>query len=174
MQRTDKIYIIYAVKLLSGFVVDLTTAADTWRRTSEIAQGKPSLGAIAYTRMSLSHLILNLAKLIEFYDRFSHVLPAETREYWRGIRNDVRRRGVPAFRNSVIGHIWDRKKNRPLLDSEIDANISQIAMDNPIAFVEWINGHDVVTRAASVVGHIEKTRNLLRDAHEITNEEARM
>ena len=135
MRRTERIYIVYAVKLLSGFVVDLATAADTWRKTSEIAQGKPSLGAIAYTRMSLSHLVLNLAKLVEFYDRFHQVLPVETRDQWRSIRKEVQRRGVVAFRNSVIGHIWDRERDRPLLDAEIDQCINEIANDDPAAFV---------------------------------------
>jgi hypothetical protein len=124
--------------------------------------------------MSVSHLVLNLAKLVEFHSRYAQILPVQERAAWRSVRKELEKREVVKFRNSVIGYIWDREKDRPLFDSEVDAYIARIAKNDPVDFVEWIIGQTPHTKAQSIVSLLERTRNQLRDTHRITNAEAQI
>ncbi len=62
-------------------------------------------------RMMMSHLVVSLDKCRELYEAYKAVLPPEVREAWRGLHREIGDRGVPGFRNTVVGHIETRAQD---------------------------------------------------------------
>ena len=160
---------IEAIRVLNNFVGDITTATKTWEHAPTIAKN-PKLVPML-NRMCITYLILSLAKLMEFYDRYNRILPRQDGVELKAVRSELGARGLLDLRNKVIGHIWDKERNRPLTDSEVDTQLAKITKGNPDEFIAWINGDTPETEPKCVVNLIERTRNLLIAQHSATDEE---
>jgi hypothetical protein len=122
----------------------------------------------AVQKMCLSHLVLAFAKLLEFWEHYHQLVPDEHRSTLKELNATLRRRGADEFRNTVAGHIWDRKLQRPLHHSEVMSKLDKLVDGAALAdFLRWINNTDGNAHPATVVGVIEAVRDSLVTRHAI-------
>jgi hypothetical protein len=159
--RTDA---IQAFHLLNHFVGDLLAGSQVRRQYQSlaIANRVSAITAGCVNRMCLSHLFLTLQKWTEFYERFHHVVPADCRPTCKKLFKEVQRRQVSRFRNTFVGHIWDKKRRRPLTEEEIEAAVRQIVEGDQDAFARWCNDHEGNVYPVTVVSIVERTRDRIR------------
>jgi hypothetical protein len=122
----------------------------------------------AVKRMSLFHIILTLAKWVEFYDRYRAVIPADVRDIAKDLRNDVQSRGIVRFRNNVVGHIWDDEQGRALTNAEVEERLYGFIDAGFGDFMSW--AADADSSAPDRPVHvIEKVRDAIRAAYKLTD-----
>lgn len=169
----DKDKAIQAFHLLNYFVGDLVAASQV-RRMLQTQQfsGKLSNAALGcINRMCLAYLFLTLNKLSEFYDRFHSVVPDDCKSIFKDLVKDIRRRKVKEFRDTFVGHVWDKRRNRPLTNSELEAAVLAIVDDDPDAFVSWCNDFSDNPSPDTVIGIVEHTREQIRYTHRLSDED---
>lgn len=155
---------ISAFHLLNGFVGDLAAGSQVRRlfmsSRSSNNMSAATLGCV--NRMCLSHLLLALDKWSEFYDHFHRVIPDDCRPACKQLTSKVRRRRIDRFRDTVVGHIWDKKLNRALTSEEIEAASQAIVEGDPDGFVEWCNHPTSNLFPSTVISIVEHTRDRIR------------
>ena len=82
--------------------------------------------AIGLNRMSISHLVVSLAKWTEFYRRYRAILPADLCDVCLALHDQIIARGIIDFRNRVVGHLIDDDTKRPLTSREIDERLERV------------------------------------------------
>ena len=164
---------IHAFHILNYFVGDLVAASQVRRLfQSPGVTSKVSRTTVAcVNRMSLAYLFLTLDKWTEFYDRFHHVIPDDCRAECKSLLKEVRRRKIKGFRNTFVGHIWDKKLERPLTGPEIEAAAEAIVEGDQDAFSAWCNNHERNEYPDTVVSIVERTRDRLRQDFDLTEGE---
>ncbi len=164
---------IHAFHILNYFVGDLVAASQVRRLfQSPGVTSKVSPATIAcVNRMCLSYLFLTLDQWAEFYDRFHFVIPADCRADCKWLLKEVRRRDIKRFRNTFVGHIWDKKLSRPLTGPEVEAAAETIVEGDQDAFSAWCNNHDGNVYPDTVVSIVEHTRDRIREEFDLTESE---
>jgi hypothetical protein len=125
--------------------------------------------SFALTRILLSSLVLSLARLAEFYEHYRAIIPESQSKEFKKLYKDIQARKIKYFRNSYIGHIWDKKKNAPLDSSEIDSALNSIFSTGPGDFFRWINEPETNNIGNTVAGIVERTRDELQRQYGIAN-----
>ena len=118
--------------------------------------------------MCVWHVILTLSKWQEVYDCYNQVFPIGLREASQTLCKELERRGVRNFRNTVVGHILDKKTKRPILATEINAKLTKIFNGSPETFLLWVNNPDGNHFPDTVVGIVEHVRDRLMQDFSIT------
>lgn len=126
---------------------------------------------VTVQKICLSHLVLSLAKFVEFYRRFHQIIPAEHRDVVRGLVRSINQKGVVDFRNKCVGHIWDTQKGRPLVNSEIMARLGDMTGNDFDGFLKWINDPRGNTYPATVVSIVVTIRSTLMAQYSIASNE---
>ena len=121
--------------------------------------------------MSLSYLFLTLDKWTEFYERFHDVIPDDCRSECKSLVKEVHRRKIKGFRNTFVGHIWDKKQGRPLTGAEIEAAADAIVDGDEDAFSTWCNNREHNEYPDTVVSIVEHTRDRLSEDYMLTESE---
>lgn len=155
---------IQAFHILNYFVGDLVVASRIRRHFQSLHAANQASSAPhgAVNRMCLSYLFLTLDKWDEFYRHFHPIIPDSCRNACRQLRDEINRLGIKRFRNTVVGHIWDKKRNRPLTDQEIEEAVNIIVKNDPDAFEAWCNNPDGNHFPETVISIIEHTRDRIR------------
>jgi hypothetical protein len=146
---------------------NLCIACGTFRmHFAQFERGEmPLLLMVGVQTMCLQHIVLALAKLAEFWERFHDVVPTEYREQFKLLLKELRRRGVKEFRNKAAGHIWDKDLGRPLVQSEIQERLLRIADGDRRTFLEWVFGEQENIYPKTVVSIVEAVRDRLMELH---------
>jgi hypothetical protein len=121
----------------------------------------------AVRRMYISHLLLALQKFSEFYGKYKWLLPEPHKAECRAIQRELTRRQVRDVRNTFIGHILDKKTNRPISNSDVDAAFNRATNNDLRAFLSWIHVSGNTASPATVVGALAAAQATLRKAHGI-------
>ena len=124
-----------------------------------------------FNRMADSFLFVTLAKWIEFYDRYHILIPLETKAICESLRNELERRGVREFRNTVVGHIWSKKHRRPLLPNEIEDLDRKITKGDAREFLKWINDPNNNQLGGTIVGTSEFVRDAIKKKWSLSEQE---
>ncbi|EJI1281304.1 TPA: hypothetical protein RQK50_004447 [Vibrio vulnificus] len=118
-------------------------------------------------RLCFSALVINCTKYVELCSKYSKVFNDEI-PHLNKLRNqyqeEIKQRGIVAFRNDYIGHIHSKKLNRPLTDQEVqDKFLTIVGSSNVLEFLDWICPDNLSTtdRTQSLVGVIEMLRDAL-------------
>jgi len=150
-----------AADLLNDFIGDLVTGVMAFHEYYQQYQaGKiPWNMMIPIQKMCLSHLVLTLAKWLEVHAKYHDIFPSETAQVCRDLSKDIRRRGIPEFRNKCVGHIWDKDSGKPLVQSEIMDRLGRLTDGNLGNFLAWLNRPEGNTYPNTVVGIVEKIRD---------------
>ena len=120
-------------------------------------------------RLCLFHLIITLSKWTEFYDRYRDVIPPDVTEPAKVLRKQIRDRGIPGFRNKVVGHIWDDDSKRALTNAEIERRLNPLLAPNLDAFMNWINDSYQNPFPTTAVSVVERVRDRIREVHHFTD-----
>jgi hypothetical protein len=173
MNEINRNTILDSIYVLNDLVNDLVAGTMVFQNyQSKFVAGEFSQpGIVAVQNMCMSHLILALNKLCEFWDRFHNVVPAELRPEIKGLISDLQKRGVREFRNTVAAHIWDRKNQRVLTQTEMIAQLKRISGDSPGDFLRWLNSPYDHTSQKTVASMVEKLRDRLRELHSVDADE---
>src|SRR5262245_6389597 len=115
-----------AFRLASELLMDLHGGMQVHRMFQLMFARRPAAEPIPtqVNRLCLFHVVLALAKWVEYYDRYLDVLPEDVKSDAKALRKKVEVMGIPEFRNKVVGHIWDTDTGRPLTSAEIDRRLS--------------------------------------------------
>ncbi|WNM61202.1 hypothetical protein [Candidatus Nitrospira neomarina] len=124
-----------------------------------------------FNRMADSFLFVTLAKWIEFYDRYHVLIPPDARPICESLRNELDKRGVREFRNTVIGHIWSKKHSRPLLPNEIEILARKITKGDSKEFLKWINDPNNNQLGETIVGTTEFVRDAIKRKWSLSEQE---
>ena len=159
----DRQLAIDAVDILNDFIGDLITGVMVFREYREYyRKGEMSLSTmVPIQKMCFSHLVLTLAKWLEFYDHYNKILPDGSKEICRSLNKKIRGKNIRGFRNTCIGHIWDKKLNRPLMQSEIMSKLKDITGEKADDFLKWINDPPNNQYPETVVSVVEEIRDSL-------------
>lgn len=163
---------IEATKILNDFMLDAvvgTRSVEIFNRV--LANHASSEGTtIGMARMCYFHLILLLAKWVEFYEKYSSTIPDDCIQECRALTNEIRKLKIPMFRNKYIGHVWDKDTKRPLSSNEISGYMKQITKGDQAAFLRWINDAHNDQYPKTVVSIISHVRDRLRADYNIGKE----
>lgn len=164
---------MHAFRLLNFFVGDLVAASQVRRlfQLPSVNQKASSTTVACVNRMCLAYLFLTLDKWNEFYRRFHHVLPSDCRLECKRLLTEVQRRKINRFRNTFVGHIWDKRLNRPLTPLELEAAVGVIVEGDQDTFVQWCNNHEVNEYPKTIVSIIEHTRDRIREEFNLRDED---
>ncbi len=113
-------------------------------------------------RMSLSHVFLALSKFHEWYRRFKSEIPEDCKDACKELYRNIGDKGIVKFRNNRIGHIWDKKLDRPLTFNEVDEIINKIVSHDEGAFLLWVNNPKKNDFPKTVVSVIERTHDQIK------------
>jgi hypothetical protein len=173
MGASDRAAAVHAVDTLNDFVGDFVSGVMLLREyNAQYQAGKAPLPLmVTVQKICLSHLVLGLAKFVEFYQRFHQIIPSEHRDVVKGLVRTIERKGVVNFRNKCVGHIWDTDQGRPLIHSEIMSRLEQTTGNDFDGFLKWINEPRGNTFPTSVVSIVETVRDTLMAQHAITPDE---
>ncbi len=128
-------------------------------------------GIVAVQKMCVSHLVLGLSRLAEFWEHYQDIVPDDIKPYLVATISKLQGRDLRGFRNAVVAHIWDNKLNRTRTQLEIFEHLNRISDNNPKAFLSWINDPSGNVYPKNVVRVVESLRDRLRADHGVTAEE---
>jgi len=158
---------VEAFRFLNEYVGDLVAGT----RSLELFDTSPLFANVSDSmrlvlrRMCVSHLVVTLSKWGEVYDRYKDILPKDVLQACRDLRKDLDGRGVRHFRNTVVGHIWDKRLGRPLTASEIESRLATVIGDDLASFRTWINNPAGNHFPDTVVAVCERARDRLGEQH---------
>lgn len=159
-----------ACKLASDLALDLVSGTQLYAKLLAVRPIDP-LVRVGIDRVCLFHVIVTLSKWTEFYDRYKQVIPSDVRQEAKRLRNQIKRQGIPNFRNTVVGHIWDKKANRPLTNVEVDVRLNRMLGGEVPAFMRWVHepGEDRFPETA--VSVMSRVKDRLREEYDLELEE---
>jgi hypothetical protein len=165
---------IEAWRLLNDIVLDLLVGSRAlelfdspgWSR--RIHAGT----AIGFRRMALFHIIITLSKWADFYGSYGDLLPKEVQVACRELKRSIDRRGIRKFRNSVVGHIFDREERRPLTREEVEARVIKVLGGDPETFLRWLNDPKSNEFPSTFISVCESARRSIEEEHGVSRTEA--
>jgi len=174
MCDTDRNRAVDAVDILNDFIGDLITGVMVLRDYSHALKvGRLAMvQMVPIQKMCVSHLVLTLAKWLEFYDRYHDLIPDTYRDEIKRKNKILNDKKVRHFRNVVIGHLWDKDKKRPLVLSEIMSRLEIILGPKPGEFLKWINDPENEEYPNTLVSVVEALRADLMNKYSIAPEQA--
>ncbi len=167
--KDERTRAIEAFDILNDFIGDCVTPVNVfqyflikWKGDEE---RKQSLNAVF--RLCASQAILTLYKWVEFYKKYHSLIPEELKTETKLLLKRIEAREIEEFRNSHIGHIWNKTENRPLYNSEIDKLLRRITLGHAGNFMMWIHNSEDNSYPKTVVSIIMKLRDLIGQNYSI-------
>ena len=158
---------VEAFRFLNDYVGDLVAGTRSLElfETSPLFSNVSDSMRVVLRRMCLSHLVVTLSKWGEVYDRYRDVFPDDVLQPCRDLRKELDRRGVRNFRNTAVGHIWDKKLRRPLTVSEVENRLGLVIGNDLASFRTWINNPAGNEFPYTVVAVCERIRDRIGEQH---------
>ena len=162
-----------AARQLNEFIMDFVVGT----RALEIfeqPQIQPRLSdrlARGLNQMAMTHIVIALAKWVEFYREYKAILPRDVRGACKTIYKEIKRRKIPEFRNAVVAHLKEKQTGRPLSSVEINRRYIELIEDDPDRFRLWVNNPKDNSFPNTVVGVTEYTRDRLMSEYGLSNQE---
>ncbi len=173
MADIERNSILDAIGVLNDLVNDLVAGTMVFENyQSRFTMGQFSQpGIVAVQKMCVSHLILGLNKLCEFWKVFHRLVPAELRPEMKALVSELQRRGIKEFRNTVVAHVWDKNRRRTRTQSEVIAQLNQISAGDPGGFLMWLNNPNDNAYPKTVVSIVQALLDHLRELHGVNADE---
>jgi hypothetical protein len=170
VRRSQRVHAIEATRFLNEFIGDLVlgSRAMGWLDAPTLQPKVTEEFKVIMHRMCVWHLIATLSKWQEVYDCYHEVFPEDVRKASRDLRKELERRGVRDFRNTVVGHILDKKTKRPICKAELDAKLNKIFNGNYDGFLLWVNTPGGNLFPSTVVSIVEQIRDRITQEYSIT------
>ena len=166
MSATERNRAVEAVDILNDFIGDCVASVNVFSDYSEKFKSNNTALVVIY-RLCMSYLLLTLDKWLEFYDRYHKLIPADLHGECKQLTKELRSRNIEDFRNTCVGHVWNKKKKRPLYNSEIDAALERITKGDIPGFLKWVNDPSNNVFPATIVSIVETLKDRLSEEHKI-------
>jgi hypothetical protein len=173
MTDIDRITILDAVYVLNDLLDGLvagTMVFEHYQARFERDQFS-KCGIVSVQKMCVSHLILALCKLCEFWEVFHHIVPAEFRPQVKELVSKINKLNIREYRNTVVAHVKDRKLGRARTQLESMEVLNRISANDPRGFLDWLNNPNCYEYPKTVVSVVEMVRDSLREIHGVRPEE---
>ncbi len=169
MPTSERERAVDAVDVLNDFIGDFITGGNVLSEYAKQHHEKKLalIVMIPIQKMCISYLVLAFAKFEEFWKHYHDLVPNEHHKACKTILKTLRDRKVTDFRNRCVGHIWDRKRQRPLTHSEVLNALKVIAAPNLGEFLRWINNPNANVYPSTVVSVVEAIRDAVMLTHSI-------
>lgn len=162
---------IYVLNDIFDYLVAGTMVFDRYQMKYKSGAFSQS-GIVAVQKMCVSHLILGLIKLVEFWEYYHYLVPDELRPELKATVSKLQSsRDLKDFRNTVVAHIWDKKLRRTRTQLEAIELLNRISDNNPKAFLSWLNNPNGNIYPKNLVSIVETLRDCLRKKHSVSAEE---
>jgi len=125
-------------------------------------------GIVSVQKMCVSHIVLGLSKLVEFWEYYHHLVPKELRPEVKATISKIQSRDLQQFRNTVVAHIWDKKLNRTRTQLEMIEQLNRISDNNPKAFLLWLNNPSGNVYPDNLVSIVQTLRDHLVKEHNVS------
>ena len=170
---TEKDRAIEAIDILNDFIADCIAPVNVFKDYLIKWDGDDSKQSslVAVYRLCMSQIILTLFKWVEFYEKYHDLIPENMRDDCKMLLKRVKARDIEYFRNSCIGHIWNKEKNRPLHNSEIEELLNKITLNHVGKFMKWVNDSDNNSYPNTVVSIVESLRDTIATKNSVSYEE---
>ena len=174
MTASDRTTILDAVNILNDLFHGLVAGTMVFEHyRTRFANGEFSNeGIVSVQKMCISHLVLSLCKLSEFWESFHSIVPDEFRPELKKLVSKIDRLGVKEYRNTIVAHVKDRKLGRARTQLESIDILNQISENNPQRFLRWLNDPNNHDYPDTVVSVVTRLRDNLLELHQVTAEEA--
>jgi hypothetical protein len=168
-----------AVEILDSLATHLTVAVRALRNMRDHLSSRPiehrirEKAEIAVDQVFVSSILLTLSKFLEFHRTYQTLLPdnSPATMHAKQIHRTLCIRGLHEFRNKYVGHIWDKKRNRPLRQTEIQDALTSILGDDRDGFIEWVHNDVSNQFPSSIVSVIAQLRDDLARSHKVNPDE---
>ena len=141
MTDVDRTTVLDAVNVLNDLFNDLvagTMVFEHYRARFERGEFSKE-GIVSVQKMCVSHLVLALCKLCEFWEVFHRVVPGEFRPQMKELVSKIHQLDVKEYRNTVVAHVKDRKRGRARTQLESMEVLNRISSSDPRGFLRWLN-----------------------------------
>ena len=154
---------VEAVRILNDFALDAVVGTKTLEIFDKLRStyGYPEGIKVGFARLVYFHLILVLAKWVEFYEKYGSIIPKDCAKECKALTREIKRLQIPRFRNKYIGHIWDKDSDRPLSKKEVIRYMEAITKSDGRRFLLWINDGNDNAYPKTVVSIISEVRDRL-------------
>jgi hypothetical protein len=164
-----------AFRLANDLMTDLVTGGSAYVVFQSLFERNPAAVPdhvrTAATRLCLFHAIITLSKWVELYDRYRDVIPTDVKELAKHLRKEITDRGIMAFRNKVVGHVWDDDQRRALTNAEVEERVIALAGSDVATFLRWAAEPLSATNTTSPVAIIETVRDSIRQSYGLTDQD---
>ena len=170
MSDSNKNTVFDAIYILNDILDSLvagTMVFDGYQKKYELGTFSQQ-GIVAVQKMCVSHLILALSKIVEFWKHYHQHIPEELRPEIKAVVSKLKSRDIQHYRNTVVAHIRDKKLNRARTQFEAIELLNRISDENPRAFLAWINSQNEYVYPKTVASIVETLRDNLRMEHRIS------
>lgn len=171
--KLDRTRAIEAYQIFNDLIGDIVVST----RTIEIFRCKnlkPIMTAdykIAATRFCVFQIVLSLNKILEFNSHYRSFVPNKMDDCWKNMIKEITSRGVKKYRNTLIGHIWNKQMKRPILKKEHDEFENQLYRGDFNGFLLWINNPNDNTFPKTVISIVETAKKEIAEDYKIDNSE---
>ncbi len=161
-----------AARLLDRLLIDVivgTRSLDIFERLNS----KNTIHAVVFhgmRRMSHSHTLLGLSKLIEFYKAYNSLIPPACRIPCKNMMKIIESKKIYDFRSKYVAHVIDEDTGRLLNLNELEDYIDAIFGQDEMNFFKWVNDQKNVF-PTTVVSVLEKTRDEMMKENGISKRE---
>ncbi|MCX5855719.1 MAG: hypothetical protein NTZ24_14310 [Deltaproteobacteria bacterium] len=169
----DRTRAIEACQILNDLIGDIVVST----RTIEIFKSKnfkPLMTAvykIAATRFCVFQIVLSLYKILEFDSHYRSFVPNKMSDCWKIMIKEIKSRGVKNFRNTLVGHIWNKQMKRPISNKEHDEFENQLYGGDFNGFLLWINNPNDNTFPKTVISIVETAKKKIAEDYKIDDSE---
>ena len=170
INRTKIVDAIYILNDVSDGLVAGTMVFAHYQARFERGQFSKG-GIVSVQKMCVSHLILALCKLCEFWKVFHHIVPSEFRPEIKALVAKIHQLKVQDYRNTVVAHVQDQKLGRVRTQFEAMEMLNRISGNSPRGFLGWLNNPKDNKYPKTVVSIVVALRDSIRDTHQVKPEE---
>jgi hypothetical protein len=169
-QRSEVLDAIYVLNDLADCFKVGTSVFNEYQSRFKMGQlDQP--GIVGVQKMCVSHLVIGLFKICEFWKEYKALIPTELRPEVKALVSDLEKRGVVNYRNTVVAHVRDKKLRRTPTQYEAMELLNQISDGHPSRFLLRLFDPKDNTYPKTVASIVVKLRDRLRELHGVTPEE---
>ena len=170
IDRNSILNAIYVLNDIFDYLIAGTMTFDSYQKKYESGDfSQPAI--VAFQKMCVSHIILALSKLVEFWDHYHHLVPDELRPEVKATVSRLKSQDLRNYRNTIVAHIWDKKLRRTRTQFEAMEQLNRISGNNPKAFLLWLNNPSGNVYPNNLVSIVQTLRNRLSEEHGASAEE---
>lgn len=169
----DRTRAIEAYQILNDLIGDIVVSTRTIK-IYESKKYKPLMTAvykIAVTRLCVFQIVLSLNKILEFNRHYRSFVPNEMSDCWKIMIKEINSRGVKKFRNTLVGHIWNKQTKRPISNKEHNEFENQLYRGDFNGFLLWINNPNDNTFPKTFISIVETAKKKIAEDYKIVDSE---